>query len=239
MQRTEIVAEATASLLDRARRSYNTHGEVFDDDVATGYLVCSDCGMILAVTGTDEPESCSLCGAPRIDLEWFGPFYLTTAERLLPRTPSEVVSILEETPGLIENSLLSRDEKLLSTRPSEKEWCVKEIVGHIHDVEDLFLHRITPILDSDEEVSLPVTGAPWTLHEGKGYESRPIEELLALLREGRDEMLSRLRELSPDDWLKTGHIFGMSFSVLDFGRWAANHNIGHAAQIRRRLGAGE
>jgi len=231
-QRNQIVSEAVSRLSETGRMSYRTHGEVFDDDVDTGYIVCSGCGMIFS---GDAPKGCSICGALEVDFEWFGPFYLITHERLCRRTPGQIVSILEDTPARITEVVAGREDDILARRPSEKEWSVKEIVGHIRDVEELFLLRISPILESDEQVSLPVGGLPWTLHEGKGYETLPMDELLARFGKEREKMLSLLSGLAGVDWVRTGLISGVSISLLDFGTWVAVHNIGHIAQIRRRL----
>ena len=78
----------------------------------------------------------------------------------------------------------------------------------------------------------------WKTHEGKGYESWSAPQLVAGFRQTRTEVLELLCDLTPDLWSRWGSRPGRITSVLDLGRWVANHDVGHIAQIRRQCQAG-
>jgi len=75
--------------------------------------------------------------------------------------------------------------------------------------------------------------APWKLHEGKGYESMPIGQILERLQKARAASLAIVRGLTAARWSRRGTLRGVSTSPLDLGTWLAHHDEGHTAQMRR------
>ncbi len=168
-----------------------------------------------------------------IEFELFEPFYSSTPEHLGQRSPDEIVALLAEIPIQVEALIGNVDEQLLTTRPSTDEWSVKEIVGHIIEVEALFFQRVTHVLEVQGTPAIDAPMAPWLLHEGKGYESLTAPELVERLAETRAATLALLSGLETDQWTRQGLIGGGAVSILDLGTWLTNHDIGHLAQIKR------
>ena len=127
-------------------------------------------------------------------------------------------------------------DDVLRRKPSEEEWCVKEIVGHILETDLLFVQRVRVILEGQDVPAIPRSAPPWKLHEGKGYEELPVDELLERLRHARSTSLELVRGLKPEQWMRQGTLLGTTTSVLDLGSWLTNHDRGHVAQIRRLCG---
>src|SRR5690606_7177146 len=152
-----------------------------------------------------------------------------TSEHLGQRTPKEILSILEDIPAQVEELIGGVDDSLLSKRPSLDEWCAKEIVGHIIEVERLFLKRVQTITESQGVPELPGDVPPWKLQEGKGYEDWKESELISQLKVNRDVTLTFLSDLKDEDWTREGSNQGSPVSLLDLGTWLANHDIGHVA----------
>lgn len=228
----QVAENRLKEIISRALASLQENSDVLESDVDQFIWGCYNCGFL--VEG-DLPDTCPNCGALSIEFEWFGPFYSSTSEHLGQRTPEEILSILKEGPAQVDDLIRGIDDDLLSKRPSEEEWCIKEIVGHITEVERLFLQRVQTILENEGVPDLPSTAPPWLLQEGKGYEDWEASELLRQFRETRNSTLELLSSLEEKDWTRIGSNQGNPVSLLDLGTWLTNHDVGHIAQIRRYI----
>ena len=57
--------------------------------------------------------------------------------------------------------------------------------------------------------------------------------LRSAFRATRAETIALVDGLTDADWIRKGTVRGTANSVLDFGSWLANHDVGHLAQARR------
>jgi rubrerythrin len=227
------IQERTREVILRTMRSLDTHADVMESDVAQSLWGCYNCGYIAE---GNRPDACIVCGAVGAEFEWFGPFYAATPEHLGQLTPPEILSTLEAAPNIVAEIISGVDDEMQSRRPSEQEWCVKEIVGHMLETDILFAERVTTLLQGQGVPDLTTPIPPWKLHEGKGYEQMPTDELLERLRQTRRASLAIVHDLKPEQWSRRGTLRGTSTSLLDLGTWLANHDLGHSAQIRRLCG---
>jgi rubrerythrin/uncharacterized damage-inducible protein DinB len=232
----KVVEERLKEILARALTSLKDNHDVLESDVQQFIWGCYSCGYL--VEG-DLTDACPVCGALDVEFEEFGPFYSISPEHLGQRTPEEILSILEKIPAQVEELISGVDEPLLSSKPSQEEWCVKEIVGHIIEVDRLFLKRAQTIMETQGLPALPRTAPPWKLHEDKGYENLKAAKLISQLKEDRDETLAFLSDLNDEDWTRSGSNQGSPVSLLELGTWLTNHDIGHVAQIERYTRVGE
>ena len=222
-----IIQRSLDSLASQADLSRQ---DVLESDVAQSLWGCYGCGHIAE---GNRPDFCPLCGALGIEFEWFGPFYLAPAEHLGQLTPKEILTTLELIPDQIADVISAVSENLLARKPSDDEWSIKEIVGHIIETDLLFSRRIRVLLEAQGIPDLPRSAPPWKLHEGKGYETLSQDQLLHRLRGARSTSLALLRSLEAEHWNRRGTLLGSITSVLDLGSWLANHDRGHLAQIRQ------
>lgn len=230
LKECKVVEDRLKEILARALASLKDHSDVLESDVDQFIWGCYGCGYLIE---GDLPDACPNCGALSIEFEGFGPFYSSTSEHLGQRTPQNILSILEIIPEQVEKLIVDVDENILSNKPSKEEWCVKEIVGHMIEVDGLFLKRVQTITQNQGFSELPSTAPPWKLQEGKGYEDRKVSELIGLLRQTRSTTLDFLTDLKNEDWTREGYNQGRPISLLDLGTWLTNHDIGHVAQIKR------
>lgn len=232
LEQIKVVEKQLKGILSRALASLNDHNDVLESDVHQVIWGCYSCGFL--VEG-DLPDMCPICGALDIEFEWFGPFYSSTPEHLGQRTPEQILSTLKEIPAQVEELIGEVDEIVLSKRPSQEEWCVKEIVGHIIEVERLFLKRVQTIINGQGIPELTSAAPPWKLHEDKQYENWKGSELISQLNETRQATLAFMSNLEDEDWTRQGSNQGSPVSLLDLGTWLVNHDVGHVAQIRRYI----
>lgn len=232
LEQFRIVENQLKEILSRAVNSLKDNRDVLESDVSQTLWGCYGCGYLIE---EDLPDVCPTCGALSVEFEWFGPFYSSTPEHLGQRNPEEILSILEKIPAQVEEWVRGVNDHLLSKRASQEEWSVKEIVGHIIEVERLLLKRVKTIMEAQGIPELPATVPPWELQEGKGYEDWQVSELVGQLKANRSGTLAFLSHLKDDDWTREGSNQGSPVSILDLGTWLANHDVGHVAQIKRYL----
>jgi rubrerythrin len=234
LEQFTIVRERLKDVVRRSLASLSVNDDVMESDVHQFLWGCYACGYIAE---GDRPDSCPICGALGVEFEWFGPFYATTPEHLGQLAPSEIPVILETIPDQVEVVISKVSDDVLRRKPSEEEWCVKEIVGHIIETDLLFSQRVRVMLEGQGIPVIPRSAPPWKLHEEKGYEELSADELLERLRRARSASLELVRGLKPEQWTRQGTLLGTITSVLDLGSWLTNHDRGHLAQIRRFCGS--
>lgn len=228
----KVAENRLEEIISRALVSLKDNSDILESDINQFIWGCFSCGLLIE---GNLPDACPNCGALSIEFEWFGPFYSSTSEHLGQRTPKEILSTLEKGPVQVDELISDIDENLLSKRPSDEEWCIKEIIGHITEVERLFLKRVQTILENEGVPELPRSAPPWMLQEGKGYENWNASALISQFRETRSATLKLLSNLKDEDWTRIGSNQGSPVSLLDLGTWLSNHDVGHISQIKRYI----
>ena len=224
------VRERARDIIRRAQTSLAGHSDVSEAEIAQLLWGCYGCGFL--VEG-DPPDACPVCGALAVEFEAFEPFYSRTSEHLGQLQPGEILAILRAGPERVAAGFAGLDETQLQTKPSPEDWSPKEIVGHLLEVERLFVRRVQAVLTKQPPAILDSPVPPWQLHEGLGYEDVPALELLARFRETRADTIGLVEGLRHEDWGRAGTIGGTAVTVLDLGTWLANHDRGHLAQLQR------
>ena len=191
------VRERAQDIVRRSQTSLANHGDVSETAIAQLLWGCYGCGWL--VKG-DRPDACPVCGALAVEFEAFEPFYSRTAEHLGQLPPSEILAILQSGPERVAAAFASLDETQLRTKPSPEEWSPKEIVGHLLEVERLFVRRVQAVLASEPPAMLDTPVPPWKLHIGLGYEDMPALELLVRFRKTREDTVALVAGLQPEDW---------------------------------------
>jgi hypothetical protein len=224
------IREHMQDVIRRALESLSANHDVLESDIHQSLWGCYGCGYIAE---GDRPDSCPVCGALGVEFEWFGPFYAKTPEHLGQLAPAEILDILESIPDQVTEAISQTSDDQLRRKPSEEEWCVKEIIGHVIETDLLFSQRVGFVLEEQGVPVIPRSAPPWKLHEGKGYEELSVVELLERLSQVRMASLELVRDLKPEHWIRQGMLMGTTTSVLDLGSWLTNHDRGHFAQIRQ------
>lgn len=235
LERSAPVRARLRDILQRSLASLAANPDVLEKDVSISLFGCYSCGYL---TEGERPGQCPLCGAPSAELAYFGPYYSDTPEHLGRLLPAEIVDALAAAPDDLAAAVKGVDDAVLDRKPTPEEWSAREIIAHLIETDRLFLD-VTPDLLVDTEIRPLSFGVrPWEAHEGKGYESWSAQQLVEEFRGTRREVLDLVRDLTPELWSRYGSRRGRSTSVVDLGRWLANHDIGHIAQIRRQCTVG-
>lgn len=221
--------ETVRRVLERSSGSLRSNPDILESDVNQLLWGCHLCG---AVSEGNRPETCAICGAPPPDLEMFAPFFAQSAERIGRLTPDAILDTLKAIPAAVSEAAVAFAEVRLDWRPSESEWSAREIVAHMTETDLLFAERARAIL-SDPPGLIDGNVRPWLLHKDRGYDGLSLDELLARHRAARAETLRVVDALPHESWARRASLRGAQATLLDFGTWIANHDVGHLAQLNR------
>jgi rubrerythrin len=190
-------------------------------------FVCGSCGELM-----EGPPSavCPLCGTVR---EGFLSYRI--AEAMGSLGPQTIVKKLDQTPAILRALVADFDDATLAQPVAGHS--LKELVGHLTDMDVVFRERAWLILETDSP-TLPGAHPP-TLAKAAVYRAYPIGDLLDGFESSRQQTLSLLRGLTMAAWHRTGDhaIFG-TIPLTHQGNWVIGHEKGHLiemAQIRHDL----
>jgi hypothetical protein len=144
------------------------------------------------------------------------------------------LDVLADTPRTIEERLKGIDESVLSMRPGEGAWSVKEILGHLGDSEWVYGYRMRMMLSHDAP---EIAGYDQdAMVAGMAHNDRPLSMLLEELRRLRGLNLDLYMRTKGPAWERYGlhsergeESVGLSIELL------AGHDLRHREQIERTL----
>ncbi|NEU08269.1 DinB family protein [Flavihumibacter sp. R14] len=159
--------------------------------------------------------------------EWFErKFSPITDSGLLPG----IIERLAGTPLRLEAKVRKITPALLEQRSGTK-WSVKKEIGHLNDLEPLWLGRVTQI-----QAGIPeLTAADLTnrkTHEAD-HDDRLLVDLLLDFSTSRDKLITKLKSLRDDD-LKKASVhprLKTPMTITELAYFVAEHDDHHLAQI--------
>jgi hypothetical protein len=144
-----------------------------------------------------------------------------------------VVQTLHSTETVVRACVWGMDKKGLTTRPTEKEWAVVEVLCHLRDLErDVFPQRIELIRKNNGSLIEGFDEQQWALD--RNYKNADPLDALDAFCDARQKNLSILDEIREEELEKIGlhSQFGpLSLRAL-LADWAGS-DLTHSAQIQR------
>ena len=145
-----------------------------------------------------------------------------------------LVERLRGTPARLVDRLKGITRPVLTARRGEL-WSIQENVGHLGDLEPLWLGRIEDIAVGRltlQEADLQ-NRQTWDAH----HNDRPLDELLAGFETARRLLVSQLEAADEADWLRSARHprLEISMRLLDLAFFVAEHDDHHLATISEHL----
>jgi hypothetical protein len=139
---------------------------------------------------------------------------------------------IEETTALLRG--LSDTDALY--RYGRGKWSIKEVVGHLTDVERIMAYRAlriargdtTPLPSFDENAFVPIAK----------FDNRSLADLVGELRTVRAATLALLRTFDAEAWRRRGTASGKPVSVRALGFMIPGHERHHVEILKSRYGMG-
>jgi rubrerythrin len=211
-------------LLQRAQRALAENRDLRADELGDLY-VCGRCGYL---TEGKLTAPCPVCGAVPEAHRAF-----RAIEAMGTLGPHAIVHSLERTEGTLRALLSNLDDDVLSRRPADGQPSLKELAGHLADVDAVFRERAWLLLETDRP-ELPPAHPP-RLDSAAIYRTQPIDAILAAFHASRTQTLNLLRGLTYAAWHRLGNheLYG-EIDLLHQGNWVVSHERAHLVEMAQQ-----
>jgi rubrerythrin len=215
-------------MLLRARRAIGENRDLRADELGDIY-VCSTCGYLR------EGQLSGACPNCRSVPEAHKAF--RAIEGMGTLGPHAIMAFLEHSEEGLRKLFHHVDEELLVRRQNDGAPSLKELLGHLVDMDAVFRERAWLLLETDRP-ELPPAHPP-RLVAASAYRSQPIDTILDAFHASRRQTLNLLRGLTSAAWHRLGHheLYG-DINLLHQGNWVVRHEHTHLiemAQLRHDL----
>jgi hypothetical protein len=146
--------------------------------------------------------------------------------RLIERIRALAEDVQRLTAGLHENHL---SKQVLSGR-----WSLKELVCHLHRVQDIYIQERLDLMLKEDNPELP-TYDPDSDPRFAALAEQPAGETIAAFVENRARLVERLKKLTPEQWHRPGrHPVYAQGDVYSLTEYLAHHEAHHVYQMYQR-----
>ncbi|HJZ48066.1 MAG TPA: DinB family protein [Roseiflexaceae bacterium] len=215
-------------MLLRAQRAIAENRDLRADEIGDIY-VCSTCGNIRE---GQLSGACPNCGSVPEAHRAF-----RAIEGMGSLGPHAIMAFLEHSEEGLRKLFHGVDEELLARRQTDDGPSLKELLGHLVDIDSVFRERAWLLLETDRP-ELPPAHPP-RLTAASAYRSQPSDAILDAFHTSRRQTLNLLRGLTSAAWHRLGHheLYG-DINLLHQGNWVVKHEHTHMiemAQLRHDL----
>jgi len=146
--------------------------------------------------------------------------------------PGAILSILDQQVSDTRSLLEGLDPTAAAYRYAPGKWSVKDVVGHLSDVERVFAYRALRFARND---ATPLPGFEQDDYvANSGYESRSLPSLLDELEAVRRATLALFQGLDAGALRRRGTASGGEFTVRVIPYIIAGHELHHGVVLRER-----
>ena len=142
-----------------------------------------------------------------------------------------IVERLDGTPARLASKMLNQSTSVLEMKEEASQWSVKEEIGHLIDLEPLWLGRVEDLMEGKEELrNADLTNRK--THEAN-HNQRDIDQLLHEFRLERAKLLKCLQQVTEKDLERSSlhPRLKTPMKILDLAYFIAEHDDHHLAQI--------
>lgn len=147
-------------------------------------------------------------------------------------TENRLLALLESQVGPLERWARARTETQAMHRYAQGKWCVKQVVGHMADVERVMSYRLLRIARGD---STPMPGFDedaWVTNAA--FEHQPLADLTRGFSAARANTLAMIRGFDGGAWIWRGTANGVTVSACAILWILAGHAEHHLKMFSER-----
>ena len=163
---------------------------------------------------------------------------MPTLEEVAKQPLEQRLGRMSRTADDLAAAIRSQSEAVLTRRPDGKNWAANEVICHLRDIEEVYFVRVHAILANDDPklYADPSGGAADRLAEDRQYQRSDAARALAAFRRRREESLTLLRSLTPEQRQRgCMHPISGRITIDAFVTMLAWHDDNHLDQLRRAL----
>ena len=147
-----------------------------------------------------------------------------------------IVGQLAEQLDEVEGLFGSVDDRAALARYAPGKWSVKEVLGHLSDVERIFAYRLLRISRGDQT---PLPGFDENAYVPAGrFDTRLLRSLMAEFRSVRQSTLTMVLGLPAECWANRGEASGNPITARALAYIIPGHVSHHLGVLRDRYGLG-
>jgi uncharacterized damage-inducible protein DinB len=114
----------------------------------------------------------------------------------------ELIDAFVAGPQTLRQAVAGMSREQLVSRPVPGKWSTLEVVCHLVDSDQAWIHRMKRVIAEDRPLHIGYDERRFAAT--LGYQERNLEEELALFEQGRRQMASILRALPAEAWARDG-----------------------------------
>jgi len=143
-----------------------------------------------------------------------------------------IVERLRGTPMRVEKLVSDLPDTILELKPDGK-WSIKERIGHIADVEELWETRLNQFIRG-EEILVPADMSNKKTND-RDHNNKTIDEILSRLKSVRESFIEKIDKLSEEEVSRTSlhPRLKTPMRLIDMTFFAAEHDDNEIALMRR------
>lgn len=141
----------------------------------------------------------------------------------------EIIETLKHMPDVLEAELAGITTPVLSFKPFDEEWSIKEVLGHLSFADIIWHKRLYMVWSQTDPVLMSFDGEAEALAAARGMQD--IKPLLEAIRESRPKIVDLLSHAV--DWTRIGQWRGEGRrSLKQLAEYLVSHDADHLKQIR-------
>ncbi|MFM7678206.1 MAG: DinB family protein [Roseiflexaceae bacterium] len=144
------------------------------------------------------------------------------------------IAKLSAFPARLHAFLAPLTDTQLTFRPHDKEWSILENIGHLIDIDRLYVERIDLMLSSERPHFAPFN--PDDQVTAGMYQAKLLAELMATYTELRQATVAGLSTMAPDELTRVGiHTRFGEITIMRLVEILVNHDEVHYTQMSNNL----
>ena len=144
------------------------------------------------------------------------------------------IAKLSDFPARLHTFVTPLTDTQLRFRPQDKEWSILENIGHLIDIDRLYVERVDLILSSERPQFAPFN--PDEHVSAGNYQTKSLTELMTTYTELRLATVAGLSTIAPDELTRVGiHARFGEITVARLVEILANHDEVHYTQMNNNL----
>jgi len=153
--------------------------------------------------------------------------YVERAERM-----GDVFAALSQQINALQTALGSLSDEQALFRDAPNEWSIKEVIGHLNDVERVFSYRLLRISRNDPA---PLTGFEQNDYVREaGFDNYPLQDLLQEFEHLRRANILAINNMSEEAVLRQGTASGYTVSARALIYMMVGHVDHHMASLHEK-----
>lgn len=144
----------------------------------------------------------------------------------------DILDLIEEQIRTTAGFLGTINEEKANYRYAPDKWSIKQVIGHLNDIERLFQYRAMSFARNDKTALPSMEQDDWVA--GANFDGRTLADLTGEYLAVRAAGLTLFKSFNDEMWIRKGTASGFDFSVRSVPFILAGHDVHHIGVIKDR-----